>query len=537
MNEADAPAIRADVVNRVVADVIEQSRTPGGRPVHEVINETLFHEKRRLARRREGGDEDWRFYRELRRKLPQASNADAERSLAQVVTRYADEISGHFDPRIYRFTTSVMNPTLTGLLNGLSPTRLLRRRGNLQPWDEMLVRQGEVDKLLHLRERGTILLVPTHSSNLDSIVLGAAIERMGLPPFTYGAGLNLFDNRIIGYFMHNLGAYTVDRLKSDPLYRKALKEYSTVALEYGRHSLFFPGGTRSRSGCVESYLKKGLLGTALDAYRNSVALGRVRKVYIVPVTLNYPLVLEAATLIDDHLQISGQSRHIIVDDEFSRLEKWAKYTRGLFALDMHIYLRFGEPLDPFGNDVNDDGESLDPQGRVIDPSEYLRVGGEIVEDVFRDREYTRLLAGRIVDSFHRNTVACATNVVAYALFSVLRRNSGESDLYRFLRSITPEVPTPVDAVLVELRALLDELAEMNRQGRIQLGEIEKTMDADLILGHALKRFSAYHTDAAARRDGSFIAVDSPNLLFYYRNRLDGLGLRGQKSEVPRRFEQ
>ncbi len=535
MNEADAPAIRADVVHRVVASVIAESRAGGGRPVREVINETLFHEKRRLARRSEGGDEERAYYREIRHKLPQTSAIDAESIVSDIVTRYADEISGHFNPSIYRFATGVINPGLTGLLNGLSPKRLFRRRGSLQPWDEMLVRQGEVDKLLKLRERGTILLVPTHSSNLDSILLGAAIERMGLPPFTYGAGLNLFENRIVGYFMHNLGAYTVDRLKTDPLYRRVLKEYSTVVIEYGRHSLFFPGGTRSRSGCVETHLKKGLLGTALDAYRNCAAAGHDRRVFVVPVTINYPLVLEAATLIDDHLQISGRARHIIVDDEFSRLERWAQYARGLFALDMHIYLRFGAAMDPFGNPVDEHGDSLDPQGRVIDPSGYLRRGGEIVEDEQRDREYTRLLAAAIANAFQKNTVACATNVVAYALFSVLRNESSESDLYRFLRSVTPELPTPVDTVLEELRALLEELAYRESEGRIHLGEIVRTKDAELILEHALKRFGAYHTDAAARRDGSFIAVENANLLFYYRNRLDGLGLRGQRSEVPGRI--
>ena len=40
-----------------------------------------------------------------------------------------------------------------------------------------------------------------------------ALFRLGLPPYTYGAGLNLFSNKMIGFFMHNLGAYKVDRRK------------------------------------------------------------------------------------------------------------------------------------------------------------------------------------------------------------------------------------------------------------------------------------------------------------------------------------
>ena len=88
-----------------------------------------------------------------------------------------------------------------------------------------------------------------------SIVLGYALMREGLPPVSYGAGKNLFTNPIISFFMHNLGAYRLDRRIKAGLYKDALKSYSTVLLERGYHSLFFPGGTRSRSGMIEQHLK------------------------------------------------------------------------------------------------------------------------------------------------------------------------------------------------------------------------------------------------------------------------------------------
>ena len=51
--------------------------------------------------------------------------------------------------------------------------------------------------------------------------------------------------------MHNLGAYRVDRRLKHGLYKDVLKTYSCVLIERGYHSLFFPGGTRSRIGGVE----------------------------------------------------------------------------------------------------------------------------------------------------------------------------------------------------------------------------------------------------------------------------------------------
>jgi glycerol-3-phosphate O-acyltransferase len=86
---------------------------------------------------------------------------------------------------------------------------------------------GEVDQLQKLSKKGTILMVPTHLSNIDSILVGWVLHLMNLPPFAYGAGLNLFSNPMLAFSMSRLGAYTVDRQKSSALYKATLKNYST----------------------------------------------------------------------------------------------------------------------------------------------------------------------------------------------------------------------------------------------------------------------------------------------------------------------
>ena len=53
----------------------------------------------------------------------------------------------------------------------------------------------------------------------------------------------------------------------------------------------------------------GLLGTAVTAYRNNArAGGPQHRIYVVPTTINYRLVLEAETLIDDFLAEQGKQR-------------------------------------------------------------------------------------------------------------------------------------------------------------------------------------------------------------------------------------
>src|SRR5262249_32311575 len=156
----------------------------------------------------------------------------------------------------------------------LSPAQTLRHLPgafDLRALDGRVVIEGPVGTVRSLAEKGTIVFVPTHLSNLDSVVFGFALERAGLPPATYGAPKTLFTNPVLSFFMHNLGAYRVDRRLKHGLYKDVLKAYSCVLIERGYHSLFFPGGTRSRSGAVEKKLKLGLAGTGVEAMARTAA--------------------------------------------------------------------------------------------------------------------------------------------------------------------------------------------------------------------------------------------------------------------------
>jgi glycerol-3-phosphate O-acyltransferase len=254
----------------------------------------------------------------------------------------------------------------------LAPARLREGIAAVGDLADRVVVDGPLDKLRACADRGTLIITPTHSSNMDSVVIGWAFDQAGLPPVTYGAGKNLFSNRFLSFFMHNLGAYRVDRRLRHELYKDVLKEYSTVLLEHGYHSLFFPGGTRSRSGAVERRLKLGLLGTALTAYQNHLRAGAPqRRLYVVPTTINYSIVLEAETLIDEFLAEEGKHRDIIEDDEFSSRSRRSDFPKHILSRPGALHIRFGEPLDVVGNATEADGDSIDPHGRRIDPAAYF----------------------------------------------------------------------------------------------------------------------------------------------------------------------
>lgn len=156
-----------------------------------------------------------------------------------MIQRFVNEIVGNFSDKVYKFTTRVIPPTFSLLLNTLTPRSLLSHLPKFPDISERIIIKGEIELLQKLEKIGTILLLPTHSSNMDSIVIGWALHRINLPPFTYGAGINLFTNKLISFFMNNLGAYKVDRKKSSNLYKSILKEYATCTLEHGYNNLFF----------------------------------------------------------------------------------------------------------------------------------------------------------------------------------------------------------------------------------------------------------------------------------------------------------
>ncbi len=523
MKPEDKPRIQTEVRHRVVGRHAAD--------LAETLFETAYQEDKRLDDEpRNAANKDAKaFWKGVQQRAVKAAPAEQRSLLHEIVQRFLEEITGNFDERVYRLSTKVIPYGLSVLLNAISPRQLLRefpRLPSLKRVVERLYPRGEIEPIKGLIERGTVILCPTHSSNLDSLILGWTIYSMGLPPFTYGAGLNLFDNPFLSYFMHNLGAYKVDRKKRhNKLYLEILKEYCTCSMELGYHNLFFPGGTRSRSGRVEEHLKLGLLGCGLTAYIHNLRSGASRpRVFIVPCTLNYPIVLEAATLIFDALKSEGRSKFIITDDEFSRINTVLSFIESFLGLDSSIELRFGHALDPFGNRVLPDGTSVDERGRPIDIERYLLRDGQIVEDRRRDAEYTRDLGVAVGAAYKRDTVIFPTHVVARAAWESLCRANPGMDKYHLIRTGGKSDSLERRVFEAEVGDLLERLRGLEQKGVLCLSEQVRQDGPEQLLERGVAEFLSYHRPSPLRLAGSRVVSDSRQLLYYYSNRLHGYGL-------------
>ena len=500
--------------NTILSDVVERTVQEYGRPeaVDFVLSEALFQERHRLAKSSNSKRirADKTLWNQIRRGLLK-KDGDASKLglLTKAVAHYAEEIGGHFNRNVYKFSIRFVPWCFSWLLNAIS-------LGSLWPWamkktlDSQLKISGEVELVRKLSKKGTILLVPTHQSNVDSIAIGYIISQIGLPPFAYGAGLNLFSNPILGFFMSNLGAYTVDRQKRNPLYISALKNYSARILREGVHTIFYPGGGRSRNGAVESHLKLGLLGTGLQAQIDNLKSGKPdHKIYVVPMTTSYHFVLEASSLIDEYLASRGGSRFIPVDGEDPWLMiRAVRFFWKLFAAESEVAVRLARPLDVFGNPVDDDGESVGPNGTKINIGAWLTTNGKLCADRDRDAQYTRDLGSAIVKSYFKENTILSSHLVAFAAFRALRRKNSKLELYHFLRLPEPERTLTHKELMKEAEMLLDEVRLLHNQKELYLlKELRECKDLKWVKD-GVRKLGLFHTHSILKStDGHFVVTD------------------------------
>ncbi len=490
-----------------------------------MLAEAVYLERRRFAQGDVPAEGEQEGIEALARALHQG-RAEQERAALDLVTLYANEVHNRFSPRTYTFATRFLPGLLTRVLTASQPMDIFG--ADFDPQSRIVV-SGPIDALRGLSETRTFIVAPTHVSNLDSPLLGYALYAAGLPPVVYGAGLNLFSNPAMAFFMSRLGAYTVDRRKKHGIYKEVLKDYSIEVLSRRCHSLFFPGGTRSRSGRIETKLKKGLLGTGLTAWQEGLARGRPNPdVAIVPCVLSCSLVLEAETLIEESLKEEGRQRYIISDDEFADSRAVASFGRRVLAMDASVHVRFSEPLDVFGNRLDEDGNSLDARGTIIDPRGYVTDHeGKVVRDEQRDHVYTEALARSIERSYLADNTALATHVAAFAAWNLLRAGHPRLDLFQTALLAPAERNLGAAALLSAMERVITRIEQLASESRIR--HALPSGGALAVLEEALARFASYHTRRALARSGTDLVTVDPKLALYYANRLVGYGLEAQVS--------
>jgi glycerol-3-phosphate O-acyltransferase len=509
---------------------------PTTKQLVDELEVTVYREQQRMKRNRWRVDprDEPAFWAAVKEEVAAVKQDPSEKAqekaddiLYRIVFRYADEIAGNFKTNSYRVTRELLRFWFSRLLNGARVKKFgafFRSQYTLRDKIHIV---GKVKQLRKLAKTGTVVMVPTHFSNLDSVLIGWVIHSLGLPAFIYGAGLNLFNIKIFAYFMNSLGAYKVDRRKKNLPYLETLKAYSTLAIQKGAHSLFFPGGTRSRSGVIEKQLKLGLLSSTVEAQRNLFLQEKpgeeVRKIFIVPVTLNYHFVLEAPDLIDDYLSVKGQERYVPEQDKYGSLQL-LQFLFKFFTKGSNISVSIGRGLDVLGNYVDEEGNSLDAQDRVINTRDYFLTNNEIAIDNQREDQYTRRLSQRIISEYHKINRVFASHLVAFVAFELWQKHHPKLDLFGLLRLPEEDLELPYEEFKNSCKVVRKHIYELKEEKKVNHATHLKG-DIDLVIRHGMENVGIFHLKRPLllNKEGNIITRDL-NTLYYYHNRLVGYDL-------------
>lgn len=527
-------ARRKAFLNELNSDVFEQFKMMGKDEVDQAIAKTMHQEKQRVKTNPWKADppNEMQYYRKIQNEynanqLLQDKYKGNLETLGRLINRFSQEIMGHFNPKTFLFVRKWSDLIFHTLLFPFRWSDLFRFK-KLREENRTAIRiNGYTTELRNLFNDHTVVLVPTHSSNLDSICIGYAIDlSVGLPAFSYGAGLNLFDSEFFAFFMNRLGAYKVDRRKKNPIYLQTLTAYSKLSVYEGVNTIFFPGGTRSRSGELESKLKLGLLGSMIQAQRMLLEKQSSRKIVIVPVVLTYESVLEARSLILQHLTINGQERFT------ARAKKpgFGSYYSFLWKVlksKSQIYLTFGKPMDVFGNHLDELGNSLNHKFQVVQLKDYFSSNGRFLKDDQREMIYTRELGERIADAYRMYNYVLPCHLVAYAAFVLLSKMNPQHDIYSLVQLPEEEYYFPaksIENLCAQLQLILLQRSEAEQI--IYPHELEGPIGK--VIDTGIQNLGVYHLKRILVRDqyGRYYSEDFIGLL-YYANRLQNLELQNE----------
>ncbi len=191
--------------------------------------------------------------------------------------------------------------------------------------------EAQVERLRAAMQRYPGILLWSHRSNLDNLVLTAAIQEQGLPQAHVFGGINMAFGPM-GAIMRRAGVIFIRRsTQDDPLYKYVLREYVGYVLEKRFNLSWSIEGTRSRTGKMLPP-RLGLLSYAADAYLQ----GRVDDIALLPVSITFDQLHEIAEYADYARGAQKKPEGFGWLYGFIKAQGARHYGK--------VYVRFGEPV-------------------------------------------------------------------------------------------------------------------------------------------------------------------------------------------------
>ena len=225
---------------------------------------------------------------------------------------YYDEIAADYRP----WTIKIYEALLTWIIKTM--------------FDGFIVDQDGLDRLKAMSQKGPLILLPSHKSHIDYLMLSYIMYRNNMPCPHIVAGKNL-SFWPMGPIFRSAGAFFMRRtFKGAPLYARVFASYIHKLLQEGFNIEVFIEGGRSRTGKLLSP-RTGLLSILLDAYRN----GACDDLILAPIFIGYDKVPEEKAYLHE---LEGGAKK---PESLSQVIKARKVLKKRFG---KIYIEFHDPV-------------------------------------------------------------------------------------------------------------------------------------------------------------------------------------------------
>lgn len=288
------------------------------------------------------------------------------------------------DPKPWMF--SFMQPIMTWVFRKI--------------FDGIEIDREGLERVRAAARKGPLVIVPSHKSHIDYLVLSYVfLENDLVPPLVAaGANLSFFP---MGFIFRRGGAFFLRRtFRGDKLYSAVFRAYVRKLLRESFNIEFFIEGGRSRTGKLLAP-KLGLLGMIVEAALDDDG-AHARQAQVVPISIGYEKVIEEKSYASE---LAGGEK------KKEDVKGLLKATKVLGARYGRLNIQFDEPL-PLGPTLREYGAMA-----AWDESENVVVPAE--EENWKAA--TQRLAHRIVYGINRVTAVTPTALAACALLASGKR--------------------------------------------------------------------------------------------------------------------
>ena len=245
------------------------------------------------------------------------------------------------------------------------------------------IREEDIQRFQDAVRDGTPILIPSHRSHLDYLLISSEFFKRGLvlPHVVAGENLAFFP---AGSLIRRCGAFVIKRsFKNERIFPVVFTRYVQILIRDGFPIEFFIEGGRSRTGKL-LYPKLGVLSMVTDA---SSLMRNDQKVSLLPVAVSYEQIAEEKSYAKE--LGGGKKKKESIFSIFSAskviLKRFGK-----------VYIRIGEPII-----VNEEIQ------------QYEKPWSQLTEQ--RRREVLGYLGERIMHRIGRNMLILPTGVIAMAI--------------------------------------------------------------------------------------------------------------------------